>query len=103
MVLVYITCKSNKEAEKISRNLLEKKLIACANIFPIKSMYWWENEIVEDNEHVIIAKALDFEEVKKAVKRIHSYSVPCILKIDVEANNEYMKWVRNTLGINKNI
>ena len=99
MALVYITCKDSSEAEKISRQLLEKRLIACANIFPIKSMYWWNGKIVDENETVIIAKALDYSAVKKEVKKIHSYSVPCILKITTEANPEYMKWVKECVKL----
>ena len=98
MALIYITCKDNTEAEKISLHLLEKKLIACANLFPVKSMYWWENKIVNNTETVIITKALNFEMVKEEVKKIHSYSVPCILKIDVEANEEYIGWLKEVIN-----
>ena len=95
MTIIYITCKDNKEAKKISKVLLEKRLIACSNIFPIESMYWWKGKIEEDNEVVIIAKTKDnnYSKIKKEVKKIHSYDVPCILKIDAEANEEYAKWV----------
>ncbi len=97
MILVYITCKDKEEAEKISKHLLEKRLVACSNMFPIDSFYWWEGKINEDNEVVLIAKTLEekFEEVKKEVKKIHSYEVPCILKIKAEGNEEYLKWVEN--------
>ena len=94
MALIYITCKDKEEAKKISKHLLEKRLIACANIFPIESMYWWKGKIEEVNEHVIIAKGLDFEKIKQEVRKIHSYDVPAILKIDAEANEEYMDWVK---------
>ncbi len=95
MILVYITCKDNEEAKKISRHLLEKKLIACTNIHPIESMYWWKGKIQEDNEVVIIAKTKDscYDKVKAEVKKVHSYDVPCILKIMAEANKEYNKWI----------
>ena len=95
MTLVYITCKDEKEAKKISMHLLRKRLIACANIFPIKSMYWWNNKIANGNESAIIAKTKDkrFERVAAEVKRLHSYAVPCILKIDSISNKEYERWV----------
>ena len=99
MSLVYITCRDNSEAEKISRHLLERRLIACANIFPVKSLYWWDGRIVDENEVVIFAKAVDYEAVKEEVKKIHSYSVPCILKINTEANPEYMQWVKKVVGL----
>jgi len=94
-MLVYVTCKDVKEAEKISRHLLEKKLIACANYFPVKSMYWWDNQIVDDSEFVLIVKCVNFEKVKKEVKKVHSYKIPCILKIDAVGNEEYMNWVQS--------
>lgn len=95
MILVYITCKDKGEARKISKHLLEKKLIACTNIHPIESMYWWKGKIEEDNEVVIIAKTKEenYSRVKEEVKNIHSYDVPCILKIKAEANEEYRKWI----------
>ena len=34
-IFVYITNPTKKEAEKIARHLLEKRLIACANVFPV--------------------------------------------------------------------
>ena len=95
MMLLYITCKDEKEAKKISLHLLEKRMIACANIFPIKSMYWWNNKITNDNENMLIAKTSDknFKKVVLDVKKIHSYSIPCILKINAAANKEYAEWV----------
>ncbi len=95
MKLIYITCKDTEEAEKISKHLLRKRLIACANIFPIKSMYLWEGKITDDNEVVLLAKGMDYENIKKEVKKIHSYKIPCILKINVDGNSEYLNWVSN--------
>ena len=94
MVLVYITCKYEKEARKISEHLLKKKLIACANFFPIKSMYWWNDKIADDKETAILAKTSNknFKKVEAEIKKMHSYKIPCILKIDAKANKEYDKW-----------
>jgi len=95
MILIYITCKDNKEAKKISKALLEKRLVACTNLHKIESMYWWNNQIKEDNEVVIIAKTKEtnYEKVKTEVKKLHSYDIPCILKIKAEANEGYDKWI----------
>ena len=100
MTLVYITCKDKKEAEKISLNLLRKRLIACANIFPIKSMYWWKGSIVNDKENVLIAKTSNknFKKLEKEVKKIHSYEIQCILRIDSAANKEYEIWANKEMN-----
>ena len=101
MPLIYITCKDKVEAKKISKHLLEKRLIACANIFPIESMYWWKGEIEEANESVIIAKGFDFEKIKEETKKVHSYDVPAIIKIEADSNEEYMDWARVETENNK--
>ena len=96
MTLIYITCKDEEEAVKISKHLLEKRLIACSNMHPIRSMYWWNDKIQDEKEVVIIAKtkSKNYEKIKAEVSKLHSYDVPCILKIDAQANAKYDDWVK---------
>ena len=100
MTLAYIICKDAVEAEKISMRLLKKKLIACANIFPIRSMYRWKKKIVSEAENVIIAKTNEknFGKVLSEAKKMHSYKIPCIMKLDSVANEEYSKWAEKELN-----
>lgn len=94
-VFIYITNPNKKEAIKIAKHLLKKRLIACVNIFPISSLYWWKNKIVDTKEFALIAKTskANFEKVKKEVERIHPYNVPCIVKIPVSSNKKYFNWL----------
>ncbi len=98
-IFVYITNPTKKEAKKIAKHLLGKKLIACGNIFPINSLYWWEGKIVDENEFVLIAKTTNtnFEKVKKEVEKIHSYKIPCIIKIPVSSNKKYFNWLKGEI------
>jgi len=93
---VYITSSNKNEAKKIAKYLLNKKLIACANIIPIESLYWWKGKIKKSKEHVLIAKTLEknYKKIKKEVKRIHSYKTPCITKIKVDINKEFGNWIK---------
>lgn len=96
MIVVYITAGSEEEAKKISHYLVENKLAACANYFPISSVYRWKGKVEEDKEFVVLAKTRKelFEEVKKGINEIHSYEVPCILALPLEGvNKEYLEWV----------
>jgi len=95
MTIVYITCKDEEEAVKISKHLLDKRLIACSNMYPIRSMYRWQGKLQDEKEFVMMAKTKEknYGKIKEEVKKIHSYDVPCILKIDAEANESYDKWV----------
>jgi len=99
-IFVYITAKDFEEARKIARHLLEKKLIACANIFPIRSMFWWEGKIEECVEFAIICKtkAEKFKELREEVKKIHSYSVPCICSFVIEEGlREFLEWIEEAV------
>ena len=99
MTLVYITCKDSKEAEKISQRLLRKRIIACANIFPINSIYWWKGKITKSDEYVMIAKTSNknFKKLESEVKKIHSYEIQCILRINATANKEYAIWLNKEI------
>jgi periplasmic divalent cation tolerance protein len=95
VIFVYITNPNKKTAKKIAEHLLKKRLIACANIFPIESAYWWRGKIERAKEYVLIAKTTEkkFEKVKAEIKKIHPYEVPCVVKIKTNANRIFRKWV----------
>ena len=96
MILVYITNPTRKEAEKVASHLLKRKLIACANIFPIESVFRWKGRINRTKEYVVIAKTLsrNFQKIKKEVRRIHKYEIPCIIRIKADASREFERWVK---------
>ena len=86
MISIYVTCKDKKEAEKLAKILLEKKLIACANIHPISSLYRWKGKIEHSKEYAMILKTKKnmFDEIKDEIKKNHSYDVPCICSWNIE-------------------
>ena len=98
-IFVYIANPTKREARKIAKFLLKKRLIACANIFPIESLYWWKRKIENEKEFVLIAKTTkeNFEKVKKEVEKIHSYSIPCIVKIPVSSDKKYFDWLKGEI------
>ncbi len=96
-VSVYITAKDSSEARKIANFLVKNRLAACANIFPIESIYWWNGKVQNEKEYAIIAKARkdSMKKLTSAVKRIHSYSVPCVVSWPIiEGNKDYFEWVK---------
>lgn len=99
MRLLYITCKDKKEARNIATVLMNKKLIACANIFPINSLYNWKGKMQDEKEVVLLAKTKDSKSnsAEKEIKRLHSYEIPCIIKVNASANKEYQNWINRQL------
>ena len=101
MLAVYIPCKDKKEATRISLRLLEKKLIACANLIPMSSLYLWEGKLISSKEIVILAKTTDkkFAAIEKEATALHSYHCPCITSWKIEkANAAYEQWVKDMIG-----
>jgi periplasmic divalent cation tolerance protein len=100
MVFIYITNPNKKTAVKVAGHLLNEKLVACCNIFPIESLYWWEGRIENAKEYVLIAKTLakNYSAIKKEVEKIHPYKIPCILKISSTANPKYQKWLEKEIN-----
>ncbi|AAB89277.1 MULTISPECIES: divalent-cation tolerance protein CutA [Archaeoglobus] len=97
---IYITAPSLEEAERIAKRLLEKKLAACVNIFPIKSFFWWEGKIEAATEFAMIVKTRSekFAEVRDEVKAMHSYTTPCICAIPIERGlKEFLDWIDETV------
>ncbi len=96
-VTAYVTCKNQKEAEKIGRTLVGQRLAGCVNIIPkIKSICWWKGKIAKESEALLLAKApaKNRGKIVAAVKANHSYSVPCVNFLPVEIGNpDFGKWL----------
>ncbi|OGE83722.1 MAG: hypothetical protein A3B23_02005 [Candidatus Colwellbacteria bacterium RIFCSPLOWO2_01_FULL_48_10] len=100
-IYIYITNRTKAEAKKIALYLLKRKLIACANILgPIESMYHWKGKIADEKEFVLIAKTINknYNKVVRETEKIHSYTVPCIVKIPVSSNKKYFDWIIGELN-----
>ncbi len=96
-VFVYTTHPSVVEAERIGRELVERRLCACVNILPgMVSLYWWQGAIERGEESVMIIKtrATLAEPVRAAVRQLHSYATPAILVLPIEGiDPDYEKWL----------
>jgi len=99
MILYYVPCKDKKEAKMIAKELLKQKLIACANIVPAESIYEWEGELKEETEAILLVKTLDRweEEARDAIRELHSYDIPAIIKLNARVNKEYLSWMEGCI------
>ena len=97
VVFVYTTYPSIVEAERIGRELVQRRLCACVNILPgMVSLYWWEGAIERGEEVVMIVKtrASLAEGVRAAVKEMHSYTTPAILVLPIVGGEPgYLDWL----------
>lgn len=95
--VLYVTTPNIEEARSIGRQLVEQRLVACANILPqIESIFRWNDSIQTESECVLIMKThIDrIEEATRAIVELHSYDVPCVVSLPIESGSEpYLKWL----------
>ena len=99
---IYITASDSEEARRIGRALVEARLAACANVIDrVTSVYWWEGEVQEDGEAVLIAKTREdlVDDLTAKVKELHSYECPCVVALPVAGGNaDFLDWIESETG-----
>ncbi|MGA8142384.1 MAG: divalent-cation tolerance protein CutA [Candidatus Acidiferrales bacterium] len=105
-LVVLVTCRSPKEAERIARALVERRLAACVNVLasPVRSIYRWKNRIESAKEILLLVKTsrVKFPQVQSAIKRVHSYEVPEIIALPIVAGSRaYLAWLAESVKARK--
>jgi len=93
--VIYSTAPPSQSAG-LARSLIEKNLVACVNITPVRSLYRWEGEFCDDEEHLLIIKTRRelADNVITALKELHPNNVPEIIVLPVVAGYApYLDWV----------
>ncbi len=94
--IVTTLCDKQEIAEKISKTLMQKKLVAGSQIYKVKSDYWWKGKIETKEEFKLEFRTrLDkVNEIVEVIKSIHDYQVPAISKTEIICLTEEMeKWI----------
>jgi len=101
-IIVLVTGGSVRECKKIARHLLDKGLIACANVIPmVRSLYRWQGKIADEKECLMILKSAreHFPALRAEVEKLHSYSVPEVIALPIiDGAPNYLNWWSGELG-----
>lgn len=96
-VVVLVTAKDKKEAQKIAAGLIKRKLAACVNMVDkVGSMFFWAGKIDRSKESLMMIKSKKekLPKIIKLVKSLHSYEVPEIIAIPIIAGDKpYLRWI----------
>ena len=102
MMMVFVTCDGITQAEALADKIVGEKLAACVNVIPgVRSCYVWEGKLTWSEELLLVIKTTRarFEALKKRVGELHTYDVPEIVGVGIEAVSEkYGEWVKNSVG-----
>ena len=96
--IITTTLPDQKSANTIIKTLLQKKLSACIQTYPIQSHYHWQGKIESSSEILfqIKTKVSLFEEVKNEIQLQHPYDIPEIIMIPImKGNDSYLAWIED--------
>jgi periplasmic divalent cation tolerance protein len=94
--VILTTAGSAEEAESLAAGLVERKLVACAQLVPIGSIYTWEGKVEKDSEVLLLLKARAdlYQRIEFHILDHHSYDTPEILQLDVKQGSPaYLAWI----------
>lgn len=96
--IIMTTTNSNENLNQIIKALLDARLAACLQYYPIKSAYVWEDEIQQDDETLLLikTKSSHFPDIEKIIQQVHSYEEPELIMLPIEEGSRgYLDWVNN--------
>lgn len=96
---VLMSATTRKEATSISDNLVREKLVAGSLITKGPSRYWWKSKLVEKVYHNVQAFSLmkNKSRIISEVKKIHSDECPIIAFFEIDGNEEFLKWIEESV------
>lgn len=100
-VVVLCTVATTEEAERIAREVIERRLAACANLVPVTSIYRWKGEMERSAEVLLVIKTSgkEFEALREAIVAQHAYEIPEVIALPVEAGHApYLAWIAESVA-----
>jgi periplasmic divalent cation tolerance protein len=95
-IVVSTLCNKKEIADKIIDTLLEKRLIAGAQVYESNSKYWWKDKIESDKEYLIQMRTKEYlySKIEKEILKIHDYEV-CEISYQIIAggNKAFFNWI----------
>lgn len=94
-----MTAASREAALDLARHLVARKLCAGINIVPgAHSVYWWQDEIREKEECLLIAQVGDetLADFLRVAEAAHSYEIPCVVALPIVAGlKPFLDWIES--------
>jgi periplasmic divalent cation tolerance protein len=98
-LLVVTTVATREQALALGRDMVERRLAACAQVSAIDSVYRWKGAVEQDTEHRLLLKTRPSTGARlmAALRERHPYELPAIHAIATErADAAYAEWVRES-------
>jgi periplasmic divalent cation tolerance protein len=101
-LVVLTTLASEEQAVRLARELLALRLVACVNVVPgVRSLYRFKGVLEDERECLLVMKteAGRYDDLARAIAKLHPYEVPEVLALPVERGSEsYLTWVSQSVN-----
>ena len=101
-IVVLVTGANARECARIARRLLDRRLIACANLVPqVRSLYHWKGKIADEKECLMLLKSSRelLPALQTEIEKLHSYSVPEIIALPIiDGSLNYLSWIAESVA-----
>ena len=98
-VTVTVTTDDEKVAAEIAETIVRERLAACGQVdSPIKSFYWWDGDVQNDQEWRIQFKtrASLVDRLAARVVDMHTYDVPQVTAAPIVGGlPAYLDWIKD--------
>ncbi|AXI77345.1 divalent-cation tolerance protein CutA [Peterkaempfera bronchialis] len=95
-IVVTTTHEAEEPARDLAARVVRERLAACAQVYPVDSVYWWDGDVRAEPEYRIDFKTrADLADRLTAyVEQHHSYETPEVVAVPVTGGSAaYLDWV----------
>ena len=96
IIMIRWLCATEEEALNVVNSFLENKWIACANIYPVLSLYTWKMKKQETREILVEMKTTHnfWSKIQDYIQKQGSYDIPALVAYQItEGSYPYLKWI----------
>jgi periplasmic divalent cation tolerance protein len=95
-ILVVTTVGSEEQAATLAHLLVERRLAACVQMHPVRSVYRWQGKVCDEAEYVLTIKTTErrYAELEQLILEHHPYERPEIVRLEIAGGSHgYLAWL----------
>jgi periplasmic divalent cation tolerance protein len=99
-IFIYTTFPSKEAVLSVTKKMIEKKLIVCANVREHDAIYSWDKRMLEEKEFGALFKTREdkWKKAKAYILKKHPNDTPVVLKLKIKGyNSGFEKWIDENL------
>ena len=102
-LILVLTSEANRTtADALAKEILNQRLAACVSLREIKSHFWWDDKLQEDNEVQLLIKTTksQLHNLLETINKLHTYQTPELLYWSASASQPYLQWAEKSVCSN---